>query len=78
MHRNGIKEKELKKAVKRAMQLCTADEKTERKKRMQKYIFPSVLIALNIAAGIMCFISKDYKKGVYWLAAAVLNISVTF
>lgn len=52
-------------------------KKSERNKRMQ-YIFPSVLIALNIAAGIMCFISKDYKKGVYWLAAAVLNISVTF
>jgi hypothetical protein len=50
---------------------------SERKGRMQ-YIFPSALIALNIAAGIMCFISKDYKKGVYWLAAAVLNISVTF
>nr|DAT48203.1 MAG TPA: hypothetical protein [Caudoviricetes sp.] len=50
---------------------------SERKRRMQ-YIFPSALIALNIAAGIMCFISKDYKKGVYWLAAAVLNISVTF
>lgn len=52
-------------------------KKSERKKRMQ-YIFPSVLIALNIATGIMCFISKNYKKGVYWLAAAVLNISVTF
>lgn len=78
MHRNGIKDKELEKAVKRAMQLCTADEKTERKKRMQKYIFPSALILLDVGAAIMCFIGKDYKKGVYWLAAAVLNISVTF
>ncbi len=40
---------------------------------MSMYIFPAVLIA-----AIMCFIGKDYKKGVYWLAAAVLNICVTF
>lgn len=50
----------------------------ERKLNMQKYIFPVALIALNMAASIVCFIGKDYKKGVYWLAAAVLNISVTF
>lgn len=71
-------EKEIKKAVKRAMRLCTADEKTERRKRMQKFIFPIALIALNVGAAAMCFIGKDYKKGVYWLAAAVLNICVTF
>lgn len=37
-------------------------EKSERKSNMQIYIFPSALIILNIAAGIMCFIDKDYKK----------------
>ena len=45
---------------------------------MTKYIFPAVLIALDVGAAAMCFIGKDYKKGVYWLTAAVLNICVTF
>lgn len=45
---------------------------------MQKFIFPIALITLNVGAAAMCFIGKDYKKGVYWLAAAVLNICVTF
>ena len=44
---------------------------------MSMYIFPAVLIALDVGAAVMCFIGKDYKKGVYWLAAAVLNICVT-
>ena len=45
---------------------------------MSMYIFLAVLIALDVGAAVMCFIGKDYKKGVYWLAAAVLNICVTF
>ena len=42
------------------------------------YIFPVVLIALDIGAAIMCAISHDWKKTIYWLAAAVLNAAVTF
>ncbi len=53
-------------------------QKREEKKKMSMYIFPAVLIALDVGAAIMSFIGKDYKKGVYWLAAAVLNICVTF
>lgn len=53
-------------------------EKREEKKKMSMYIFPAVLIALDVGAAVMCFVGKDYKKGVYWLAAAVLNICVTF
>lgn len=49
-----------------------------RRKTMNMLIFPLVLIALDVGAAVMCFIGKDYKKGVYWLAAAVLNICVTF
>ena len=56
----------------------TMTQKREEKKKMSMYIFPAVLIALDVGAAIMCFIGKDYKKGVYWLAAAVLNICVTF
>lgn len=43
-----------------------------------KYIFPLLLIALDVAAAIVYGINKDYKMFVYWVAAAVLNICVTF
>lgn len=54
--------------------------KAKRKERnaMSVYLFPTVLIALDVGASIMCLIGKDYKKAIYWLAAAVLNICVTF
>ena len=42
------------------------------------YIFPIVMIAMNIGAAVMCVIGKGYKKAVYWVAAAVLNACVTF
>lgn len=48
------------------------------KKKMSMYIFPVALIALDVGAAIMCVIGKDYKRAVYWLAAAVLNVTVTF
>lgn len=58
---------------------CTPQPKTgKEKKKMSVYIFPAALILLDMGAAVMCLISKDYKKGVYWLAAAVLNICVTF
>lgn len=45
---------------------------------MNKYIFPSALILLDVfAAGVYLF-GGDIKKAIYWLAAAVLNICVTF
>lgn len=45
---------------------------------MSMYIFPAALILLDVGAAAMCFIGKDYKRAVYWLAAAVLNVCVTF
>lgn len=45
---------------------------------MSMYIFPAALVACNIGAAIMCIIGKDYKRAVYWFAAAILNASVTF
>jgi hypothetical protein len=56
----------------------TQKREEKKKMKMSMYIFPAVLIALDVGAAVMCFIGKDYKKGVYWLAAAVLNICVTF
>lgn len=44
----------------------------------KEYIFPLILIILDIGAGIVYAAAGDYKKLVYWLAAAVLNIAVTF
>lgn len=51
---------------------------TKEVKKMSMYIFPAVLILLDVGAAAMCFIGKDYKRAVYWLAAAVLNVTVTF
>ncbi len=44
----------------------------------KEYIFPLLLISLDIGAGIIYAAAGDYKKLIYWLAAAVLNIAVTF
>lgn len=45
---------------------------------MSKYIFPVILIALDLGAAVMYAISKDFKTAIYWVAAAVLNCCVTF
>jgi len=42
------------------------------------YIFPLILIIIDVLAAIPYFIHGDYKKGIYWIAAAILNICVTF
>ena len=41
-------------------------------------IFPAVLIVLQFGASIVYAATGDPRKFVYWLAAAVLNIAVTF
>lgn len=43
-----------------------------------EYIFPLLLILLDVGAAIIYALQKDYKKAVYWIAAAVLNAAVTF
>lgn len=43
-----------------------------------KYIFPLCLIIFNLAASIVCAVCGDWKKALYWLAAALLNATVTF
>ncbi len=42
------------------------------------YIFPCLMMALDIGAAIVYGINGDFKKVVYWIAAAVLNAAVTF
>ena len=45
---------------------------------MSKYIFPIILIILDVGAAVMCAIHKDFKMAIYWLSAAILNCCVTF
>ena len=45
---------------------------------MNKYIFPIALIVLDFGAAVVYALSRDFKMAVYWVAAAVLNICVTF
>lgn len=42
-----------------------------------EYIFPILLIILDLAAAVYAS-QKDWKKTIYWIAAAVLNAAVTF
>jgi hypothetical protein len=41
-------------------------------------IFPTILIALDIAAAAVYAIDADPRRTVYWLSAAVLTFVVTF
>ena len=43
---------------------------------MTKYIFPIILIILDIGAAVVYAVHKDVRMAVYWLAAAVLNVCV--
>jgi hypothetical protein len=40
-------------------------------------LFPVILIILDFGAAIVYFTSGDIRRGIYWLAAAVLTITVT-
>ncbi len=42
-----------------------------------KWIFPSLLIVLQVGAGIVCLAQRDIRHGIYWLAAAVVNAAAT-
>lgn len=45
----------------------------------KQQIFPLVLIILDIAAAIVYgIVDMDIRKVLYWIAAAVLTITVTF
>jgi len=41
-------------------------------------IFPVALITMSLCAAGFYFFCGDVKKGIYWTAAAVLNVCVTF
>lgn len=45
---------------------------------MATKIFPVILIVLDVAAGAVYACHGDWRKTIYWLAAAVLTAVVTF
>lgn len=45
---------------------------------MTKYIFPTALIILDLGAALVYALNKDFKMMIYWIAAAILNVCVTF
>lgn len=45
---------------------------------MGKYIFPIILIILDMGAAVIYGVEGDIRKVIYWVAAAVLNAAVTF
>jgi len=40
-------------------------------------LFPTILILLDLVASIVYFTQLDWKRGVYWIAAAVLTLMIT-
>jgi hypothetical protein len=45
---------------------------------MNAKIFPTILIILDIAAAVPYFCDGDYRRGIYWIAAGVLTLTVTW
>ena len=43
-----------------------------------EWIFPSVLIALDVAAALVYAVKADWRMAVYWFAAATLTACVTY
>ena len=44
---------------------------------MSKYIFPIIMICPNLGQAIVMAVHSKPINSVYWIAAAVLNITVT-
>jgi len=46
--------------------------------KMNPKIFPTILIMLDLCASIVWFMNGDIRKAIYWTAAAILTMAVTF
>jgi hypothetical protein len=44
----------------------------------RRYIFPALLLLLNLGSAAMCFMAGDWKRGLYWIASAVCIGTVAF
>ena len=45
---------------------------------MNPKVFPATLILLDLGASVVYAVSGDWRRAIYWLAAAVLTAMVTF
>jgi len=45
---------------------------------MNKLLFPTILIILDVGAALVYLCCKDYRHFVYWIAAAILTVTVTY
>ena len=45
---------------------------------MRAKLFPTVLIGLDICAAIAYAFAGDWRRAIYWFAAAVLTATVTY
>jgi len=45
--------------------------------RIEK-IFPTILIVLDLCAALVYLYQGDYRRAIYWTAAAVLTTTVTY
>jgi hypothetical protein len=43
-----------------------------------QHFFPVALILADLGAAVVYGLARDWRKVIYWIAAAVLNITVTF
>ena len=43
---------------------------------MSKYIFPAVMVFLNLGQAVVMLWNRNYISMTYWIAAAVLNVTV--
>ena len=57
---------------------CLILGKTKGQKMKSEYIFPTVLIALDIFAAIPYAAKGNIRMAIYWLAAATLTACVTY
>lgn len=44
---------------------------------MQPWMFPAALIVLDLAASAFYALDGDWRRGIYWFAAATLTLMVT-
>ena len=43
-----------------------------------EYLFPTILIIIDLLSAIVYACKQDWRMFIYWIAAAVLNAAVTF
>ncbi|HZL51493.1 MAG TPA: hypothetical protein VFC37_11155 [Terracidiphilus sp.] len=44
----------------------------------KRYVFPAVLLLINLGAAVVSFKAGDWKRGAYWLGSAVCIATVAF